>query len=416
MIKIDNIQTYGWEGAFRGMRNPLNSWAKSDSFFYPDGTFSLGEADLNLAKRLVKAGTEHRKFLRFIHVQMDITAPSYFIFEQDTYKIATARNSCSFMHKGLAKPFTIDDFTTSTEVQKLLNRNKEWEDIEYPYETNEYKIYTCENGRQYKVYKNGRVFSCAFEVNDNYKSGRTRHFAEKELKPHKNPRGYFELNLGGRCGTEKWQLHRLMAYVWIPAENWQSLTVNHINGKKHQNNIENLEWCSREENISKGFQDGLYDDSFLYNGYDNWKRTMTTDIETRLAIRYDHNKGLMPAEIAKKYEVPLKTVYGIIFGNKPENYELFMHAYWWEKTVDYLNELRDQYLDTQDESIFLTIRQALPMGYNYRYTYDCSLETLLNMCKQRVNHRLPEWRVFVSTMLEKIPYLKDFYEVTIDKN
>ena len=70
MIKIENIQTYGWEGAFRGMRAPLQSWAKSDSYFYPDGTFSLGEADLDLAKRLVKAGTEHRKFLRFIHVQI----------------------------------------------------------------------------------------------------------------------------------------------------------------------------------------------------------------------------------------------------------------------------------------------------------------------------------------------------------
>lgn len=211
MIKIDNIQTYGWEGAFRGMRAPLQSWAKSDSFFYPDGTFSLGEADLNLAKRLVKAGTEHRKFLRFIHVQMDITAPSQFVAEHDTYKVSTARNSCSFMHKGTAKEFELVDFS---------------------------------------------------------------------------------------------------------------------------------------------FEEMCYQD--------------------------------------------------------PE------HKAWWDDTLKELNRLREIYLDTKDPVIFQEIRNMLPSGYMIRYTYDCSLETLLNMCKQRANHRLPEWRVFVSTMLEKIPYLKDFYEVTID--
>lgn len=211
MIKIDNIQTYGWEGAFRGMRNPLNSWAKSDSFFYPDGTFSLGEADLNLAKRLAKAGTEHRKFLRFIHVQMDIIMPAYVWAEFDTYKVATARNSCSFMHKGVSEEFYMLDF-----------------------------------------------------------------------------------------------------------------------------NVE-----------------------------------------------------------AMTYQDPV-------------------HAEWWHGTIKELNRLREIYLDTKDPVIFQEIRNMLPQGFMIRATYDCSLETLLNMCKQRANHRLPEWRVFVSTMLEKIPYLKDFYEVTID--
>ena len=211
MIKIDNIQTYGWEGAFRGMRAPLQSWAKSDSYFYPDGTFSLGEADLNLAKRLVKAGTEHRKFLRFIHVQMDITAPSQFVAEHDTYKVATARNSCSFMHKGTSKEFELVDFSFE----------------EIPYQDPEHKA-------------------------------------------------------------------------------------------------------------------------------------------------------------------------------------------WWDGTLKELNRLREIYLDTKDPVIFQEIRNMLPCGYMIRYTYDCTLETLLNMCKQRANHRLPEWRVFVSTMLEKNPYFKNFYEVTID--
>lgn len=206
MIKIENVTTCGWESAFRGMRAPLQSWDKSDSLFYPDGTFSLGEADLNLAKRLIKAGTEHRKFLRFIHVQMDIIAPSYLWAEIDTYKVATNRNSCSFMHKGTAEEFYLLDFS---------------------------------------------------------------------------------------------------------------------------------------------YEEMTYQD--------------------------------------------------------PE------HRKWWEDTLDELNRLRAIYLDTKDPIIFQEIRNMLPSGYMIRATYDCSLETLLNICHQRVNHRLPEWRVFVSTMLEKVPYLKDFY-------
>lgn len=110
MIKIENIQVYGWEIALHGMRNPLNSWAKSDSKFYKDGTFELGPNDLDLACRLIKAGPEHRKFLRMIHVQMDIIAPTFWWSEFDTYKIATVRNSCSKMHKIHARPFELDDF------------------------------------------------------------------------------------------------------------------------------------------------------------------------------------------------------------------------------------------------------------------------------------------------------------------
>ena len=121
MIKVENIQVYGWEAALRGMRNPLNSWTKSDSVFrnvdnvsvedrYKIGTFEIGPNDLDLATRLIKAGPEHRKFLRMIHVQMDITAPTFWLSEFDTYKIATVRNSCSKMHKIHAKPFELDDF------------------------------------------------------------------------------------------------------------------------------------------------------------------------------------------------------------------------------------------------------------------------------------------------------------------
>ena len=127
-IKIENIQTMGWEGALRGMRNPLNSWDKADSAYASDiertdtniaayGTkldrydFVIGQNDLALCLKLIKAGSEHRKFLRMIHVQMDITAPLYWWKEFDTYKVATTSNSCSTMHRIAAKPFNLDDFS-----------------------------------------------------------------------------------------------------------------------------------------------------------------------------------------------------------------------------------------------------------------------------------------------------------------
>ena len=110
MIKIENIETSGWKAAIRGMRNPLNSWSKSDSS-WGDTTFSLGPNDFDLACRLIKAGPEHRKFLRMIHVSMDITMPLYLAKEADTYKVGTVTNSCSTIHKIHAKEFTLNDFS-----------------------------------------------------------------------------------------------------------------------------------------------------------------------------------------------------------------------------------------------------------------------------------------------------------------
>jgi hypothetical protein len=111
MIKITNISVYNFENAIRGMRNPLNSWDKSDSYYDKGGNFVIGENDLNLALKLANAGTDHRKFLRQIFVSMDITAPLYWWKEFDTYKVGTVANSCSTMHKIHDKEFTLDDFS-----------------------------------------------------------------------------------------------------------------------------------------------------------------------------------------------------------------------------------------------------------------------------------------------------------------
>ena len=126
MIKIEETKTFGWEAAIRGMRNPMNSWEKSDSNFFDDseghvcnicqghGPMSLieiGPNDYALMKNLRNAGTDHRKFMRMITVYLDITAPLYWWKEFDTYKVGTVANSCSTMHKIAAKEFTLEDFS-----------------------------------------------------------------------------------------------------------------------------------------------------------------------------------------------------------------------------------------------------------------------------------------------------------------
>lgn len=141
MIKIEETETYGWEAAIRGMRNPMNSWDKSDSaicykeiachscnenrnncaYNLEHDGFVIGDNDLDLMKRLRNAGTDHRKYMRMISVYCDITAPLYWWKEFDTYKVGTVANSCSTMHKIHAKRFSVDDFS----------REYIWEDIDY---------------------------------------------------------------------------------------------------------------------------------------------------------------------------------------------------------------------------------------------------------------------------------------------
>lgn len=111
MIKISKTSVMNMENAMRGARNPLNSWNRMDSRYDKDGNFILGENDRNLARRLVRAGSDHRKFIRQIFVSVDFDAPLYWWKEYDTYKIATVANSTSTMHKIAAKPFELDDFS-----------------------------------------------------------------------------------------------------------------------------------------------------------------------------------------------------------------------------------------------------------------------------------------------------------------
>lgn len=152
MIKIENVEVCGWNAAIRGMRNPMNSWDKSDSVFvdsYGEGynilgdlfnanfdvdpnTVDIGPNDHDLMMRLARAGTEHSKYRRMIVVYADITAPLFWWKEFDTHKVGTVANSCSTMHKIHAKPFTLEDFSCDGFewlMNEMVNALEEWRQL-----------------------------------------------------------------------------------------------------------------------------------------------------------------------------------------------------------------------------------------------------------------------------------------------
>ena len=161
MLKIENVDIVGWKTAIRGMRNPMNSWAKSDTFFFCPSqgdirkigegpnlelVSEIGPNDANLMMKLRNCGTDHRKFMRMITVYMDITAPLYWWKEYDTYKIGTVANSCSTMHKIADKEFALEDFShehliNTCLLEHVINELNIYRDVynNYDKQTEQYK-------------------------------------------------------------------------------------------------------------------------------------------------------------------------------------------------------------------------------------------------------------------------------------
>ena len=150
MIKVENIKVFNLEGAIRGMRNPMNSWDKSDTDFSKENV-TLGENDKCLAQRLIKAGSEHRKFLRQIMISFDVVAPTYWYLEFDTYKVGVTSNSCSKMHKLMSRPLTLDDFSLDyipgecIEMVNLVRVLNEAMDIYHHFDEYKQKGELCES-------------------------------------------------------------------------------------------------------------------------------------------------------------------------------------------------------------------------------------------------------------------------------
>lgn len=408
-MKFENTEVWGIEHALRGMRNPMNSWSKSDSKWIGN-EYVVGDEDMGLAKRLIKAGDEHSKFMRMVHVGVDVTAPVYMLSEIDTYKIGVTRNSTSFMHKGTTKSFSIRDFEVDEKVYEVLDpipKESAKHELIYPFDTNEYKIYSV-GDRDYKVYKNGKIVACQFTVTDttgHYE--RTKTFPERELKPTQYSKSkYWYLNLGGRRHYKRMMLHRIVAEAWLPHDD--GLEVNHKNGNKGDNSVENLEWVTRSENEKHKYDIGLYAPS-LKTKYKAFKDSTKLSLGDKMDMINLLEEGASYSEIADIFDISYSYVWNIkneAYDNV-EQHHLFEYCYYWEKTIEKLNALRDEYLLTKDPEIFRAIRALLPMSYMYTSTFDLNYSVIRRMYFQRRHHRLPEWSVDFVNWVKTLPLAEE---------
>lgn len=379
MIKIEEVDVYGYQNAIRGMRNPMNSWSKSDSDFGIDCNYKqfndIGINDLNLMKKLSKAGTDHRKFMRMIVVYADITAPLYWWKEYDTYKVGTVANSCSTMHRLTNKPFEVSDFS----FEHLIgNRTQEYFDVDG---NGEEKWITIKDFPDYEVSTFGNVFSKK---------------RNKLLKPCVNSSNYKKFVLKGK----NLYAHRLVAEAFIPNDN-NLEEVNHKDGNKWNNNVTNLEWVTKSENSIHAFENGLRNIS----GYTRYRvaksdhRFSSQDVEEMFSL---YNDGMSKKEIAKKFKCYDSTVCNILNGKTYKQIDLSPYDVA-KIIVDHLNELRDIYIETNDKNVWWQMIQLLPSSYNQKRTVMLNYEVLANIYKSRKNHKLDEWVSFCE-WIESLPY------------
>lgn len=374
MITIENVSTAGWEPAIRGMRNPLNSWDKSDSYVDQQGNFILGEKDYDLAFRLACAGSVHAKFRRMIMVYADITAPMYWWAEMDTYKVGTVRNSCSKMHKLLSKPFEVSDFSFEylpgfknepVQERPTVDESKE---IWKPYDN------------LYFVSNYGRV-------------KRDDHFLNGVV--HSD--GYVVVNFAGKV----MMLHRVVAELFVDNP-LNKPFVNHKDGNKQNNTADNLEWVTQKENAEHSQKNHFQPNpTKFYSG--------KFSAEEREAIKQlVYNKGMSRREVAKEYGVSHTCICDIV-NDKYEYKKELLNAYevLAKPLVCNLNYLRKLYLYTIDEKekkdIWYKIIQLLPESYNQRSTLMLNYETLANIYESRKGHKLNEWND-VTKWIETLPY------------
>ena len=382
MIKIENISVYNIARAVYSSRNALNSWNKSDSDLEHD---ILGEKDLDLARRLYKAGAEHRKYMRQIFVTMDITAPLYWWKEADQYRIGVTTNSCSTMHKLLAKPFEMEDFSFDKlpgyksiikqfvpEVSEEMVAKERW-------------IPFCDG--EYEVSQYGRI-------KHNFKE----HY--RLLGGSKHLDGYMFVTIHGT----QIPLHRIVAKAFHAESYKEGMVVNHIDGNKHNNFADNLEWVTQKENIRHSYENNLQPKAVK-----KYKGKFSAEIRGEIKRLWEEGE-MSKREIARRYGINHTTVCSII----NDKYKYADSVNLFEEVarpwVDTLNELRDSWFDAEDEAskknIWYSIIQLLPSSYNQKRTITMNYENVVNIIHQRSNHRLDEWRLLVAE-LKKLPYITE---------
>ena len=305
-MKIENTEVYGFQSAIRAMRNPMDSWNKSDSGTFDISPheisdkninyehFYLGDNDIKLSQKLTKAGTEHRKHLRMIQVWADFTLPRYIHSELDTYKYIN-KISCSTMHKITSRLLTKDDFDfiftkeIPTQVyQKFIfysEDQREWKNI------NGFENYLISNDGKIKSLK-----------------------TNKERKMLADNRGYSKITLCKNGKTYQFPVHRLVLAAFNQIDNFEDMEVNHKNGNKLDNRIENLEWVTSSENQNHAYTTKLQMPTQISKKNMSFGIGQFTEKDI-INIKQMYQNGCSQRSIAKIYNTYHSSISNIINNN-----------------------------------------------------------------------------------------------------
>lgn len=383
-MKIETKEIAGFIPALHGMRSPMNSWHLNDSWSaYGGEHIEIGPKDMDLAKRLIKAGPEHCKFLRQIQVWAEIDMPLYWWKEMDLYKHKET-NSCSTMHTITKRYLTLDDFAID-----MIKEHEPKQEVVL-YETPEWKDIDGYDG-MYQVSSDGRVRKVS---------------TGKIGKIIIDNRGYSKKAITKDGKTTQYSIHRLVAKAFIPnPENKPE--VNHINGNKLDNRIENLEWVTRSENMKHAHESGLQ----TYSGYIQLKQReavgkfTSEDIEEVFDMK---KKGMSNRKIAEHFNVAHSTIGAIINRESYKSIEL-SDLDILKSLIDRINTLIDLFNDTGDRKYFKMIIQMLPSSFKQKRLFNTNYAQLINIYHQRKNHRLKEeWQDTFCRWVEDLPYMDEF--------
>lgn len=433
-MKIYNTEVWGFKHALRSMRNPMDSWDKADSLGCLeceldcdecplndiDNCFEydvvIGENDMKLAQNLVKAGNEHGKYLRMIHVAADFEMPRYWWAEADCYKFGT-KNSCSTMHTIMKKEITIDNFEVNEKVKEILRKeDKTKKKYTYKCELPEdvelnSKIFEI-NNYSYEIFNNGEIYSLPKDVTDSI--GRTRHYPRRKMSINQNAGEYYSVRLGGRNGGENICVHRLLAELFIPNPNNYE-EVNHIDGDKGNCSLDNLEWCTHQENCQHAHDIGLNNATpyAKYKAYITNRKVTLSDIREMKKL---YESGMLQKDIAEKFKLKQAQVSSLLKDDICEYADDYEEAYIYEKVINRLNELRQMYLDTKDYNYVIRMKRILPESFLQMRTWDTNYAELRNIYFQRRHHRLhEEWVDVFCKWVESLPYAKELILYTGEK-
>ena len=401
-----------FEGAMRGMRNPMNSWDKSMSYFEDfngipievaglsneeyeaclenNATFVIGDNDQDLARTLCTSGSDHGKLARQIFVCADITAPLYWYKEFDTYKIGTTANSTSTMHKIHAKPLSVYDFSCEDldgyipPVELFPNEINEETEVwgEHP----DFSLYRISN--------QGRV-----ERKTHMSKGRkwTSRFLTNTVQED----GYLRVSLVDNDGNRVSKaVHVLVAEVFIPNPEHKP-EVNHKNGNKQFNIDTNLEWSTRAENQRHAHLEGLQRMTGVTAYKISEANSKFSDEERANIILEYRNTQTSYRKLAKKYGVSHTCIKDVVNGtyqhvelNEFEKFKL---------EIEELEDLRLRYMETKNKSLWRQLIQRLPSSFNQTRTVTLDYENLRNIYFARRHHKLTEWHTLCH-WIEGLPY------------